>query len=126
MSDEKPRILVVDDESDTLLFLYDLLSSAGYFVEGSSNPLDALEDIRRRQPTLVLADLRMPEMDGFELVRRVRAASPKTRVLLMSAVADDAAASTGAAAGAEAFLRKPLCTGELLAVVEKLAHQIAG
>jgi CheY-like chemotaxis protein len=126
MRDEKPRILVVDDESDTLLYLYDFLTSEGYFVEGSSNPADALEDIRRRAPAVVLADVRMREMDGFELLRRIRAAFPKTRVLLMSAYADEGAPAAAAAFGAEAFLSKPIRREELLSVLERLTPEIAG
>jgi CheY-like chemotaxis protein len=126
MQDEKPKILVVDDESDTLLYLYDFLTSAGYFVEGSSNPADALEGIRRRAPAVVLADVRMREMDGYELLRRIRAASPKTRVLMMSAYADEVAPAAAAALGAEAFLPKPIRSEELLSVLERLTHEIAG
>lgn len=126
MQDEKPKILVVDDESDTLLYLYDFLMSVGYFVEGSSNPADALEGIRRRAPAVVLADVRMREMDGYELLRRVRVASPKTRVLLMSAYSDEMAPAAAAALGAEAFLPKPIRREELLSVLERLTHEIAG
>lgn len=126
MQDEKARIVVVDDESDTLLYLYDFLTSEGYFVEGSSSAADALSGILRRPPAIVLSDVRMPEMPGAELLRRIRAASPKTRVLLMSAFADNASPASWAALGAEAFLSKPIRRDELLSVLERLTHEIAG
>jgi DNA-binding NtrC family response regulator len=126
MQDEKPKILVVDDESDTLLYLFDLLTAEGYFVEGSSNPDDALSGILRRPPAVVLADVRMPGMDGFELLRAIRSVSPKTRVLLMSALGDEEAERDSERRGAEAFLRKPLRRNELLGAIERATRQVAG
>ena len=73
MVTEKPLILVVDDESDSLAFLFDLLHNEGYRVLPASSPLDALELVVKRKPSLIISDLRMPVMDGLELIRQVQA-----------------------------------------------------
>lgn len=117
MGEEKPSILVVDDESDTLIFLFDLLSAEGYDVLGSSSPLDAIGHIRRRSYDVVLADVRMPEMDGLELLERIKAVSPKTRVIMVSAFGDDTIRDAALRKGSEAFIQKPLLRGDLLRIL---------
>lgn len=120
MSDEKPRILVVDDESDSLLFLFDFLSAEGYFVEGSSSAMNALGDIQRRPPAVVLADVRMPQMDGLELLERIKSISPKTRVILLSAFGAEGMRDETIRKGGEAFLQKPIQGDDLLRVLGRV------
>jgi CheY-like chemotaxis protein len=114
MADEKPHILVVDDESDTLLFLYDLLSGEGFHVEGVSRPLDALGYVLRRRPAAVVADVRMPEMDGLELLERIKQVAPKTRVILLSAFGDEGMRQETIRKGGEDFIHKPFRGEDLL------------
>jgi len=119
-----PRVLVVDDESETLLQLFDLLTAAGYFVEGSSNSLDALGLIRRRPYDVVLVDVHMPEMGGLELFGRIRHLSPQTRVLLMSAFTDQLVRNEAERKGAAAFLQKPVRGEELLATMSRFLRGV--
>lgn len=114
MAEEKPRILVVDDKSDTLLYLYDLLSSEGFHVEGSSSAVDALDHVQRRPPGVVIANVRMPEMNGLELLERVKRVSTKTRVILLGALGDEALRTKALERGGEDFLYKPLSSENLL------------
>jgi len=123
MADERRRILVVDDESDTLLFLFDLLSAEGYFVEGSSSALNVLGDIRRRPPAVVLADLRMPEMDGLELLERIKSIAPKTRVILLSAFGAEGIGNEVHLKGGEAFLEKPIQGQQLLRLLGRVLQE---
>jgi CheY-like chemotaxis protein len=120
MAQGKPRILVVDDESDALLFLFDLLSGEGFRVDGSSSALDALGYIARRMPDLVLADVRMPEMDGLELLERIKRIAPGTRVLLLSATTDDTLRREALARGGEDLLEKAMDGGALLRVIRRI------
>jgi FixJ family two-component response regulator len=126
MADEKPRILVVDDNSDTLLYLYDLLSSEGFHVEGSSSAVDALDHIRRRAPGVVIANVRMPEMNGVELLERIKRVSTKTRVILLGTLGDEAIRLKALEKGGEEFLYKPISSENLLRalgrVLEGTAH----
>ena len=88
MDTEKPLILVVDDESDSLAYLFDLLHNEGYRVMPTSSPLDALDMVTKRKPRLIISDLRMPDLDGMELLDRVKEMSPRSRVILLTAYGD--------------------------------------
>jgi two-component system C4-dicarboxylate transport response regulator DctD len=114
MAEDKARILLVDDESDTLLYLFDLLTSLGFNVEGSSSALDALGYLSRRAPAVVISDVRMPEMDGLELLERIKRVAPKTRVILLSAFADEVLRKETIEKGGEDLLSKPLREEDLL------------
>jgi DNA-binding NtrC family response regulator len=82
------QIHLIDHDSGTLLYLYDYLSNAALRVSASSNALDAIDFISRSHPEIVVAELDMPEMNGLELLDRMRDLSPRTRIILMSACAD--------------------------------------
>ncbi len=125
MDGEKPRVLVVDDESDTLLYLFDLLSQEGYEVLGLSSAPDALDHARRRRYDVVLSDVRMPEMDGLELAGRIKTVSPGSRVILFSAFVDDAMRVEAFRKGAEHLLQKPFRGEELLRALGRVAQGTA-
>jgi DNA-binding response OmpR family regulator len=81
------RILVVDDEADARLLIWDILSERGYDVRLCSSGQQALENLERMKFDLILADIKMPGMNGMELLTRVRAVAPDVRVILMTAFA---------------------------------------
>lgn len=114
------RILLVDDETDALLFLYDFLTALGYPVEGASRPVDALKSIRRRPPAALISDVRMPGIDGLELSQKCRSCSPGTRVILLSAFVDEDLERRARRAGAEALLSKPAPVAALLRLLGRL------
>lgn len=126
MNEGKCRILIVDDESDTLLYLFDLLASEGFQVEGSSSALDALSNVSRRACDVVISDVRMPEMGGLELLERIKRVAPKTQVILLSAFGDDVMRKETIEKGGEDLLQKPLRGDDLLRtlgrVVERSSH----
>lgn len=124
MSEGKPRILIVDDESDTLLYLFDLLSAEGFHVEGTSNAFEAVEYVSGRMPELVICDIRMPEMDGFELLARIKRTAPKTRVLLVSAFVDESMRQEALARGGEDLLDKTMSSQELIKAVGRIAEGV--
>lgn len=102
------HILVVDDEPMALDLLERFLIRRGYRVTTAVDGLDALAACARDQPNLVLTDLRMPRMDGLELIRRLRVERQDVRIIAMTGntfVGGDGDALT---AGAEMVLRKPL------------------
>ena len=79
---------LVDHDSETLLFLFDFLSNAGFRARASSNVSDALDYIERERPDLVIANVEMPDLGGLDLLRRLRELSPSTRVIMTSARVD--------------------------------------
>ena len=81
------RIMVVDDEADIVEIMRKFLGKLGYSVSGFTNPLVALEqfELETKKYRLVISDIRMPAMNGYELVKKIQKLQPETKVLLMSA-----------------------------------------
>jgi len=116
--DGEGRILVVDDEPAMRAILARLLSRAGYEVSEASDGLEALEQIARDPPALVVCDWLMPRMDGLELCRRLKArGSDAPFTILVSAKSDSDDFVTGLDAGADGYIAKPVQSGEFLAQV---------
>ncbi|HEX7829384.1 MAG TPA: ATP-binding protein [Thermoanaerobaculia bacterium] len=115
----RARVLLADDNPDVREYVRRLLS-ATYDVEAVSDGEAALESARRDPPTLVLADVMMPRMDGFELLHALRA-DERTHdlpVILLSARAGEESKVEGLEAGADDYLIKPFSARELLARVD--------
>jgi len=110
------RILVVDDDPLSREFLGEAVRSLGYTVETIGSPLRALERLAKSDFDLVLTDLRMPELDGVELVRRVQEAEPGLPIVLVSAHGSVKSAVDAMQAGARDFMMKPV-TPEALGIV---------
>jgi CheY-like chemotaxis protein len=121
---EKPLILVVDDESDSLAYLFDLLHNEGYRVLPTSSPLEALDHARKKRPDLIISDIRMPDLDGLELLERVRTVSPRTRVILLTAYGDWKMLQDVIRNGGEAMLLKPSSNEEILRSVRKALEEV--
>ncbi|MCP3103995.1 ATP-binding protein [Myxococcus sp. K15C18031901] len=113
------RILLVDDNADMREYVARLLSGA-WRVEAVADGLDALEAARARPPDLVVTDVMMPRMDGFALLRELRADERTRRVpvMMLSARAGEEARIEGLRAGADDYLVKPFSARELKARVE--------
>ncbi|MES9956407.1 MAG: HD domain-containing phosphohydrolase [Sedimenticola sp.] len=110
-------IMVVDDAVDNLKLLTDVLTSHGYQVRAVSNGKDALETVNLRKPDLILLDIKMPGMDGFEVCRRLKA-DGNTRevpVIFITASTDPKGASKGLQLGAVDYIMKPFVIDEVLA-----------
>ncbi|NET81882.1 MAG: hybrid sensor histidine kinase/response regulator [Moorea sp. SIO1F2] len=115
------RILAVDDSPDNLFLLQTLLEEEGYEITLAENGRVALEKIEISPPELVLLDVMMPEMDGFEVTKRIRS-NPKLPfipILLITAY-DHPSVVQGLDMGADDFIRKPVEVDELLARVRSL------
>jgi two-component system, sensor histidine kinase and response regulator len=123
------RLLIVDDVPDNLFLVRTILEEEGYEIVTSSNGQEALKIIETEPPDLVLLDVMMPVMDGYEVTRRMRAMKdlPFIPILLITAY-DRANAVKGLDLGADEFIRKPIEADELLARVRsllRLKHSIA-
>ncbi|WP_187829952.1 ATP-binding protein [Siccirubricoccus phaeus] len=113
------RVLLADDNADMRDYVGRLLGDAGYAVEAVADGAAALAAARRRPPDLVLADVMMPRLDGFGLLRALRAEPElaEVPVILLSARAGEEAQVEGLEAGADDYLIKPFSARELLARV---------
>lgn len=118
------KILVADDAPDSVQLLEDLLTAAGYEVITAYDGLQALERALEEQPNLVLLDVMMPKMDGFEVCRRLKQADNMrfTPVVLITILQDLEYKIRGLEAGADEFLSKPFNRLELLTRVRALLY----
>ena len=112
-------IVIVDDETPNLQLLSELLGREGYQVRPANNPQLAIESVLAQPPSLILLDVRMPEMDGFEVCRRLKQ-EEQTRdipVIFVSALKDVQDRILGFEAGGVDFISKPFQEPEILARV---------
>jgi two-component system, sensor histidine kinase and response regulator len=117
------RILVVDDTPDNLFLVQAILEEEGYQIEIVNNGREALEKIEQNPPDLLLLDVMMPGMDGFEVTRRIRQNEklPFMPILLITAY-DQPSVAQGLDTGADDFIRKPVDVDELMARVRSLLN----
>lgn len=120
---DKKRILVVDDEPDTLTTLFDLLTSEGYSVATASDGCDALSILERVRPDLVICDMRMPGFDGMEVLVRIRRMKPQANVVFLTAYGNEETVRMGAEAGARELILKPFRNHELLATIRRVLNE---
>lgn len=113
------RILVVDDEQGLCAGLQEALRREGYQVDGTTDPLAALKLTQERAYHLVLTDLKMPGLSGLEFMNQVRARTPATAFILMTAFATVENAVQAMKEGAFDYLPKPIDMRRLRALVEK-------
>ena len=119
----KPRVLVVDDEDAVRRALERALELEGYVVEQASDGQEALERIGHSVPDLVVLDVLMPNIDGLETCRRVRALEISVPVLMLTARDAVSDRVEGLDAGADDYLVKPFALAELLARVRALLRR---
>jgi two-component system, NtrC family, response regulator HydG len=120
----KARILIVDDEPDVLGFMRELLEQKGYEVETATGGEQALVLLAEAAPALLITDLRMPQMNGLDLLGKVRAQNPNVPGIVLTAAGDISSAVLAMRAGAADYLTKPIDVGALLLSVERaLEHR---
>ena len=107
MADPRGRILVVDDEAMVAGVLVDYFQDQGFEVSTAEGGIQALSKLAKAPADVVLLDVRMPEMDGIEVLRRIRASHPRVGVLMMTGNDDTALAEKAIALGAFDFVLKP-------------------
>lgn len=120
---ETIRILVVDDEDSVRKRCLRVLARKGYDVVGAKDGSAALEIVRSSACDLVLADIRMPGMDGLELLRQAKRLDPSTEVIVMTGYAAVDTAVRAMKWGAYDYLAKPFDVDELLHVVQHVAEK---
>jgi two-component system sensor histidine kinase/response regulator len=109
-------ILVVDDNLDSTLILRSILENQGFTVRTANNGQDALGQLEREVPDVILLDVMMPEMSGFEVLERIRAthATSKVPVIMVTAKMQDEDVMTGYQVGADYYITKPCTAKQLL------------
>ena len=122
------RILVVDDEPDIVALVVYHLAKAGYRVSSAASGPDALAIARRDRPSLVVLDLMLPEMSGFEVLAKIREDDQTAgiAVLMLTARKDEPDRIRGLELGADDYLTKPFSPQELVLRVGAILRRVAG
>lgn len=116
------KILIVDDEPNIVISLEFLMEQSGYEVAIARNGEEALEKIAAFEPDLVLLDIMLPLLNGFEVCQRIRENPQwnRTKVIMLSAKGREIDVRKGIALGADAYVTKPFSTKDLIAQVQRL------
>ena len=116
--------LIVDDEKPIRYILAQCLKKMGYGCVDVGSGQAALEQLAKQKFQLVMLDVKMPGINGFEVMKRIRAIYPDTCVVMLSALSDpDVAGQAITSLGADAFISKPLCLDELRTTIRRAVHQ---
>lgn len=121
------NILVVDDEADTLGLIELTLSTAGFRVDTSPGALDALSLLQNERYDLILLDIMMPDMTGYDLLSKMRGElGIMTPVVFLTAKNQPEDRITAEATGASGYLTKPTTRGQLLDVIRQILGRESG
>ena len=122
VNSDKRNILVVDDEAQITRVLKTTLSARGYGIRTAADGAQALQQMKNWAPDLIITDLRMPNMDGLELCRKVRAQS-HVPIIVLSVKGEETIKVAALDAGADDYVTKPFSVNELLARVRALLRR---
>jgi len=123
MPDTKFDILVVDDEAMMRELLEDLLVLEGYKVESAENGEAALRKLEESVPRLVISDIKMPRMNGFELLKALKERYPAMRVIMMTGYSDDFTVKDALRLRADEYIVKPFNTHDITSVVKSVLEE---
>ena len=119
----KYKLLVVDDEESLRTILRDELSHRNYIVKDAENGATALEILKKERQDIVLLDVRMPEMDGLEVLRRIRKDNLAGKVIMLTGVDELKIARDSLQSGANDFMTKPFQFQALFACLERVLKE---
>jgi DNA-binding NtrC family response regulator len=117
------RVLVVDDDAVSCQLLGEVLQREGLTVLWATDPYDALERVRRDPIDLAILDMRMPQMSGFDLMRRLREQTPDLPVIIMTAFGSIDTAVEAISSGAVDYVSKPMNVEEIRAAVQRVLER---
>lgn len=114
------RVLVVDDAAFMRMMVKDILTKNGYEVVGEAeNGMKALEKYQELKPDLITMDITMPEMDGISAVKEIKKVDPNAKIVMCSAIGQQAMVIEAIQAGARDFIVKPFQPDRVLEAVRK-------
>lgn len=124
MKEEKQKILIVDDEPNIVMSLDFLLRKAGYELFIARNGQEAMDLVLTKKPQLILLDIMMPGMDGYEVCREVKNKKgyERTKVIFLSAKSKPKDIEEGMKAGADEYITKPFSNKQLLQKIKEIVN----
>ncbi len=118
------RILIVEDEEAIRLGLVDLLEIEGYTIEVAVDGEQAMEIVRQRQPHLVILDLMLPKVSGYDVCRYIRKTFPQIFILMLTAKTEEINKIQGLEMGADDYVTKPFSVFELMARIKSMLRRV--
>jgi DNA-binding response OmpR family regulator len=126
IENSKIKVLVVDDEPNIILSLDFLIRKAGYELYIARNGQEALQTAQEHKPQIIVLDIMMPDIDGFEVCRRIKA-NPETseaKIIFLSAKSKMDDVKKGLDLGADDYITKPFSTKHLMEKIKEIAEKI--
>ncbi len=124
MNPQLTSLLILDDEYDIRMEIKEYLSSFGYDVHLAARPKEAFHILSRQPIDIAILDIRLPEMNGIDVLKELRRLYPDTQAIMMSGFGDMEAAISALRLGATDFFQKPFLLNELLRTIEKVKKVI--
>ena len=124
-ADARPTLLIIDDDRELCSMLVEYLGPEGFLAETAATGPLGLEQIAREAPDLVVLDVMLPELSGFEVLRRIRASS-RVPVIMLTARGEEVDRVVGLELGADDYLAKPFSPRELVARVRAVLRRTPG
>jgi two-component system chemotaxis response regulator CheY len=116
------RVLIVDDAAFMRMLLKDIITKAGYEVAGeAANGIEAVEKYKELKPDVVTMDITMPEMDGITAIKKIREIDPNAKIIVCSAMGQQAMVIEAIQAGAKDFIVKPFQHSRVVEALQKLS-----
>lgn len=116
-----PKVLIVDDAAFMRMMLKDILTKNGYEIAGEApNGIKAVELYKSEKPDVVTMDITMPEMDGIQAVKQIKAFDPNAKVIMCSAMGQQAMVMEAIKSGARDFIVKPFQPERVLEALKKV------
>jgi DNA-binding response OmpR family regulator len=119
------RILIVEDEEAIRLGLVDLLEIEGYEIDVAVDGEQAMERVRQKQPDLVILDLMLPKVSGYDVCRYIRKTYPHVFILMLTAKHEEINKIQGLEMGADDYVTKPFSVFELMARIKSLLRRVS-
>jgi len=120
----KAKILIVDDARFMRMLLKDILVKAGYDVIGeAANGKEAIELYKKLKPDLVTMDIIMPDMSGVDVVRELKKIDPNVKVIMVTAIGQQALVEEAIEAGAKDYIVKPFQSSRVIEAVERVLKE---
>ncbi|MBP2708267.1 response regulator transcription factor [Microbispora sp. RL4-1S] len=126
VQEPQARLLVVEDEPDLLELMSAVLRYAGFETASASNGTDAVQAVRRLRPDLIVLDVMLPDLDGFEVIQRLRGGGDETPVLFLTARDAVEDRLQGLRLGGDDYVTKPFNLDEVIARIHAVLRRMRG
>jgi DNA-binding NtrC family response regulator len=117
---EKKKVLIVDDDKDIVRIVATMLEGRGWDIAAAYGGAEAIEKVAASKPDVILLDIMMPEMNGIEVLKRIKKLDAAARIIMITAFGDVESYLDSMELGAYEYINKPFETDELLEMIDRV------